>query len=178
MSSALEVQTFSWISHPYLTWLLNMEHSVCKVSLAHHTKEWLSALWSTWWLRAQRKQIPPQPTLDCLSQQMLFPSLSTCVLLKIPSASRFGKEQGMVGRFLGLTCLYIVCQGIEAGLSLVNDLEPICLVFCVTCKNDSALITSLNSWTHQDGQKKLKFGHIVGMLVSKTLKVMSWLVTS
>lgn len=23
---------------------LNMEHSVCKVSLAHHTKEWLSAL--------------------------------------------------------------------------------------------------------------------------------------
>lgn len=66
---------------------LNIGHSVCKVSLAHNTEEWLSALWSTWRLRAQRKQLSLQSTLDCQSQQAPFPSPPPCVRLHVPSAS-------------------------------------------------------------------------------------------
>lgn len=39
-----------------------------------HQRVIIGSLWSTWRLRAQRKQLSLHPTLDCLSQQMPFPS--------------------------------------------------------------------------------------------------------
>lgn len=39
-----------------------------------HQRVIIGSLWSTWRLRAQRKQLSLHPTLDCLSQQTPFPS--------------------------------------------------------------------------------------------------------
>lgn len=101
-----------------------MEHSVCKVSLAHNTEDWLSALWSTWRLRAQRKQLSLPSTLDCLSQQTSFPSplhLSS----KFPPRNNFlqrAKEQVTLSATSERTVSYIVAPVDEDGLRPANVL--------------------------------------------------------
>lgn len=53
-----------------------------------HQRVIIGSLWSTWRLRAQRKQLSLHPTLDCLSQQTPFPSPLPGVLLQVPSTSQ------------------------------------------------------------------------------------------
>lgn len=70
-----ELQTFSWISHPYLTrlWIWNILYARWAQHTTHQ-RVIIGSLWSTWRLRAQRKQLSLHLTLDCLSQQTPFPS--------------------------------------------------------------------------------------------------------
>ena len=50
-----------------------------------HQRVIIGSLWSTWRLRARRKQLSLHPTLDCLSQQTPFPSpLPAFSSLRVP----------------------------------------------------------------------------------------------
>lgn len=87
-----------------------------------HQRVIIGSLWSTWRLRAQRKQLSLHPTLDCLSQQTPFPSPLPASLLQLPSTSQLNtvrcterKERGggdavcdHVRRFSEHTCPCIV----------------------------------------------------------------------
>lgn len=116
-----------------------MEHSVCKVSLAHHTKEWLSALFEA---------------LDGLELGVnnylfsyfglpvatnAFPVTSTSFLLQSPSTFQLTKEQGMVLQSEP-TCLHIVSWLSDTGLCLVNILD-FCLFKLLTCQVIVPLVT-------------------------------------
>lgn len=115
MSSALEVQTFSWISHPYLAWLWIWNILYARWA---HQRVIIGSVWSTWWLRAQRKQLSVQPTLDCLSQQMPFPSpLWAFSSLHIRTHTRAGFRT-IQDVFLSLLALYIVRWVKEAAKTL------------------------------------------------------------
>lgn len=52
----------------------------------------ISSLWSTWRLRAQRKQLSPHSALDCLSQQMPLPSPLAVFSVRSPITNRSGSR--------------------------------------------------------------------------------------
>lgn len=121
---------------------LNMEHSVCKVSSAHLTKEWLSALFEALdglELSVNNYCISP-PYFGLPVATNAFPITSTSVLLQVPSTSQLAmvhrtEEQEMVVQsgvtwdtFLPSHCVYLVC--ISRGRP-VSSLD-FCLLDCGT----------------------------------------------
>lgn len=63
-----EFHILIWLGFEYGTFCVQGELST------PHQRVIIGSLWSTWRLRAQRKQLSLHPTLDCLSQQTPFPS--------------------------------------------------------------------------------------------------------
>ncbi len=66
-----------------------------------HQRVIIGSLWSTWRLRAQRKQLSLHSPLDCLSQQTPFPSPLPAPFLQVPSSEQLTmvhrmKEREMV----------------------------------------------------------------------------------
>lgn len=62
-----EFRILIWPGFEYGTFCMRGE-------LSTHRRVIIGSLWSTWRLRAQRKQLSLHSTLDCLSQQTSFPS--------------------------------------------------------------------------------------------------------
>lgn len=58
-----------------------------------HQRVIIGSLWSTWWLRARCKQLPLQPTLDCLSHQMPFPSPLPAFSSEVPPHSSLQRNR-------------------------------------------------------------------------------------
>lgn len=58
-----------------------------------HQRVIIGSLWSTWWLRARCKQLSLQPTLDCLSQQMPFPSPLPAFSAEVPPHSSLQRNR-------------------------------------------------------------------------------------
>lgn len=91
-----------------------------------HQRVIIGSLWSTWRLRAQRKQLSLHPTLDCLSQQTPFPSPLPAFSSKFPphhnllwcTERRNGKWRWVCDhmKMLFWTRLLLYCQSCGWGL--------------------------------------------------------------
>lgn len=100
-----------------------------------HQRVIIGSLWSTWRLRAQRKQLSLHPTLDCLSQQTPFPSPLRAFSSKFPphhnllwcTERRNGKRWcGLWSHedaFLSMPALVLSCQSCGWGLWPVKILS-------------------------------------------------------
>lgn len=143
-----------------------MEHSVCKVSLAHHTKEWLSALfealdglelsvnnylYTLLWIACRNKRLSHH-----LYQRLSanFPPRHNSTLYGAQNQKEWGGGDTVcdhVRRFSEHTCPYIVSHVDEAGLSCHDPASRVFseLTFIVFLKRAAQLSgerTPCNRW--------------------------------
>lgn len=140
-----EFHILIWLGFEYGTFCMQGELST------QHRRVIIGSLWSTWRLRAQRKQLSLHSALDCLSQQTSFPS-PLHLFFKFPPQNNLVqrvKEQVILSATSEHAVYYIVAPVDEDGLFPVKILPfgPAGLSFTswnAQLSGNSALLKVLN----------------------------------